>query len=68
MATDLLFHTLAQLIKATGLEYPERVVSSGGIWVFNRDHTIPAQRGGGPDNRDVPDMYTTTLDYPAGRR
>ncbi len=66
VATDLLFHTLTQLIKATGLEYPERVVSSGGIWVFNRGHTIPAERGGGPDDREVPDMYTTTLDYPGG--
>jgi predicted dehydrogenase len=65
-ATDLLFHTLAQLLKATGLEYPERVVASGGIWVFNREHAIPAKRGGGPDDREVPDMYTTTLDYPGG--
>jgi predicted dehydrogenase len=66
VATDLLFHTLAQLLKATGLEYPERVVASGGIWVFNRGHTIPTQHGGGPDDREVPDMYTTTLDYPSG--
>ncbi|HEY7157979.1 MAG TPA: Gfo/Idh/MocA family oxidoreductase [Gemmataceae bacterium] len=66
VATDLLFHTLTQLLKATGLEYPERVVASGGIWVFNRGHTIPTQRGGGPDDREVPDMYTTTLDYPGG--
>lgn len=66
VATDLLFHTLTQLIKATGLEYPERVVASGGIWVFNRNHTIPPQRGGGADDREVPDMYTTTLDYPGG--
>jgi predicted dehydrogenase len=66
VATDLLFHTLTQLVKATGLDYPERVVASGGIWVFNRDHTIPAQRGGGADDREVPDMYTTTLDYPGG--
>jgi predicted dehydrogenase len=66
VATDLLFHTLTQLVKATGLDYPERVVASGGIWVFNRDHRIPVQRGGGPDDREVPDMYTTTLDYPGG--
>lgn len=65
-ATDLLFHTLTQLLKATGLDYPERVVASGGIWVFNRNHTIPAKRGGGSDDREVPDMYTTTLDYPGG--
>jgi predicted dehydrogenase len=66
VATDLLFHTLTQLIKAAGLEYPERVVSAGGIWVFNRNHTIPTDRGGGPDDREVPDMYTTTIDYPGG--
>jgi len=65
-ATDLLFHTLTQLLKATGLEYPERVVASGGIWVFNRGHMIPERRGGGPDDREVPDMYMTTLDYPGG--
>jgi hypothetical protein len=66
VATDLLFHTLAQLLKATGLTYPERVVAAGGIWVFNRNHMIPEKRGGGPDDREVPDMYTTTLDYPGG--
>jgi predicted dehydrogenase len=66
VATDLFFHRLTQLIKATGLNYPERVVSAGGIWVFNRDHTIPANRGGGPDDREVPDMYNTMIDYPGG--
>jgi predicted dehydrogenase len=65
-ATDLLFHTLAQLLKATGLQYPERVVASGGIWVFDRTHAIPEKRGGVPDDREVPDMYSTTLDYPGG--
>jgi predicted dehydrogenase len=65
-ATDLLFHTLTQLVKAVGLDYPERVVAAGGIWVFGREHTIPASRGGGADDREVPDMYTTTIDYPGG--
>jgi predicted dehydrogenase len=65
-ATDLLFHTLTQLVKAAGLEYPERVVAAGGIWVFGRDHLVPERRGGGPDDREVPDMYTTTIDYPGG--
>jgi predicted dehydrogenase len=65
-ATDLLFHTLTQLVKAAGLEYPERVVAAGGIWVFGREHTIPDSRGGGADDREVPDMYTTTIDYPGG--
>jgi predicted dehydrogenase len=65
-ATDLLFHTLTQLVKAAGLDYPERVVAAGGVWVFGRDHTIPERRGGGSDDREVPDMYTTTIDYPGG--
>ena len=29
-------------------------------------HTIPANRGGGPDDREVPDMYNTMIDYPGG--
>jgi predicted dehydrogenase len=65
-ATDLLFHTLTELIKAAGLDYPERVTAGGGIWVFGREHTIPESRGGGPDDREVPDMYSTTIDYPGG--
>jgi predicted dehydrogenase len=66
VATDLFFHRLTQLLKATGLEFPERVVSAGGIWVFNRNHPIPESRGGGPDDREVPDMYNTMIDYPGG--
>jgi predicted dehydrogenase len=65
-ATDLLFHTLTELVKAAALDFPERVVASGGIWVFGRDHMIPESRGGGPDDREVPDMYSTTIDYPGG--
>jgi predicted dehydrogenase len=65
-ATDLLFHTHTQLVKSAGLDYPERVVATGGIWVFGREHTIPESRGGGPDDREVPDMYSTTIDYPGG--
>jgi predicted dehydrogenase len=65
-ATDLLFHTLTELVKAAGLDFPERVVASGGIWVFGKEHTIPEKRGGGSDDREVPDMYTTTIDYPGG--
>jgi predicted dehydrogenase len=66
VATDLLFHTLTQLIKATGLDFPQRVVTAGGIWVFGREHEVPKERGGGRDDRDVPDMYTTVIDYPGG--
>jgi predicted dehydrogenase len=65
-ATDLLFHTLTQLVKAVGLDYPERVMAAGGIWVFGPEHKVPENRGGGADDREVPDMYTTTIDYPGG--
>ena len=65
-ATDLLFHTLTQLIKAAGLEYPERVTASGGVWVFNREHQVPQKRGGGANDQEVPDMYSTMIDYPGG--
>jgi predicted dehydrogenase len=66
VATDLFFHRLTPLLQMTGLGYPERVTAAGGVWVFGRGHRIPASRGGGPDDREVPDMYTTTLDYPGG--
>jgi predicted dehydrogenase len=65
-ATDLLFHTLTQLVKAADLDYPERVVAAGGIWVFGQEHTIPESRGGGSNDQEVPDMYSTTIDYPGG--
>lgn len=68
VATDLFFHTLAHLIKATGVGYPDRVVSAGGIWVFGRDYRTqpPGQPVGQPDDREVPDMYNTMIDYPGG--
>ena len=66
VATDLFFHRLTQIIKATGLGFPERVVAAGGVWVFNQTHQIPANRGGGPDDREVPDMYNSMIDYPGG--
>src|SRR5262245_54961578 len=66
IATDLFFHPLTQLLKATGLGMPERVTAAGGIWVFGRRHTIPAARGGGSDDREVPDTYNVLIDYPGG--
>ncbi|GMU24524.1 MAG: hypothetical protein AMXMBFR13_45980 [Phycisphaerae bacterium] len=63
IATDLYFHQVAHLLKATGLGFPQRVTATGGIYVFNEKHTTPQ---GWPDDRDVPDTYATTIDYPGG--
>src|SRR5262249_48717938 len=66
VATALLFQRLTQILQATDLDYPERVTAAGGTWVFNRHHPVPAGRGGGRDDREVPDVYGTCLDYPGG--
>lgn len=55
VATDLLYHKLAPLLLAltgpTG-EYPRRVVAAGGIYVEK-------------DERDIPDTFMMTADYPS---
>ncbi|MCI0465336.1 MAG: Gfo/Idh/MocA family oxidoreductase [Gemmataceae bacterium] len=66
VASELLYPRLVQLLKATGLGYPERAAASGGIWVFRRTHAIPASQGGGTDDREVPDTVSVLLDYPGG--
>jgi predicted dehydrogenase len=53
VATDLFYHRLAPLLIAIGQEFPSRVSASGGIYVQK-------------DGREVPDTYTTTIDYPSG--
>jgi predicted dehydrogenase len=53
VATDLFYHRLAPLLIAIGQEFPTRVTASGGIYVQK-------------DGRDVPDTYTTSIDYPSG--
>jgi predicted dehydrogenase len=53
-ASDLLYHTLAPLLLAIAGPngaYPSRVTASGGLYNFKEN------------NRDVPDVYVTTLDY-----
>lgn len=55
LATDLLYHKLAPLLLAiTGPngEYPRRVTASGGIYVEK-------------DERDIPDTFLMTVDYPS---
>ncbi|MBA2355952.1 MAG: Gfo/Idh/MocA family oxidoreductase, partial [Acidobacteria bacterium] len=49
-ATDLLFHRLGALSAMVGFDFPTRVVGAGGIYV-QRD-------------REVPDTYMTTIEYP----
>jgi len=55
LATDLLYHKLAPLLLAiTGPdgEYPRRVVAGGGRYVEK-------------DERDIPDSFMMTVDYPS---
>ena len=55
VATDLLYHLLAPLLLAiTGPdgEYPSRVVASGGRYLET-------------DQRDIPDTFMMTVDYPS---
>jgi predicted dehydrogenase len=52
VATDLFVHRLTRLIKACGLQFPERVVGMGGIYTWN-------------DGRDLPDSLELLAEYPA---
>jgi hypothetical protein len=65
IAGEYFYPLLTALLKATGLQYPQRVVS-GGIWVFHRRHPVPPSQGGGNDDREVPDQFHTVIDYPQG--
>ncbi len=49
IATDLLYHKLAPLMLALGPQFPVRVTANGGIYVHK--------------DREVPDTYTTTVEY-----
>ncbi len=49
-ATDLLFHRLGAMSTMIGFDFPTRVVGAGGIYVQK--------------NREVPDTYMTTVEYP----
>ncbi|MCA9295808.1 MAG: Gfo/Idh/MocA family oxidoreductase, partial [Phycisphaerales bacterium] len=55
LATDLLYHKLAPLLLAISGkngEYPKRVVASGGRYLEK-------------DERDIPDTFIMTVDYPS---
>ena len=50
IATDLFYHTISPLLLAIGPQFPERVTSSGGIYVQK--------------DREVPDTFFMNVDYP----
>ena len=56
IATDLLYHGLSHLLVALGAEFPVRVTATGGNYVFGKSN----------DNREVPDSFFVTIDYPGG--
>ncbi len=49
IATDFLYHRLSPLLYALGPRFPVRVSAHGGIYLFR--------------NREVPDTYSTTVEY-----
>jgi predicted dehydrogenase len=53
IATDLLTHRLARIMKACDLTHPRRVAGMGGIWQW-------------PDGRDLPDNFEMICEYPRG--
>ena len=54
IATDLFVHRVTRIIKALGLQFPDRGVATGGKFYFTES---PAE---------VPDTYNSLLDYPEG--
>jgi predicted dehydrogenase len=54
IATDLFVHRITRMIKALDLQFPDRVVGTGGKWEFT---TSPAE---------IPDTFNMICDYPGG--
>lgn len=50
IATDLFFHSLGPILYPIGAQFPTRVSASGGIYVHK--------------DREVPDTYSTMIEYP----
>ena len=50
IATDLFFHALGPILYPMGAQFPTRVSAHGGIYVHK--------------DREVPDTYSTTIEYP----
>ena len=53
IATDLITHRLARIMKACDLMFPRRVTGMGGIWHW-------------PDGRDLPDNFEMLCEYSRG--
>lgn len=51
IATDLFFHALGPILYPMGAQFPTRVSAHGGIYVHK--------------DREVPDTYSTTIEYPS---
>jgi predicted dehydrogenase len=51
IATDLFFHSLGPILYPMGAQFPRQVSASGGIYVHK--------------DREVPDTYATTIEYPS---
>jgi predicted dehydrogenase len=51
IATDLFYHTISPLLLTIGPQFPERVTSSGGIFIQK--------------DREVPDTFFMNVDYPS---
>jgi predicted dehydrogenase len=50
IATDLFFHSLGPILYPMGAQFPTRVSAAGGIYVHK--------------DREVPDTYSTNIEYP----
>jgi predicted dehydrogenase len=50
IATDLFFHALGPILYPMGAQFPTRVTAAGGIYVHK--------------DREVPDTYSTVIEYP----
>lgn len=53
VCTDFFPHILTPLIRAMGVTFPRRVTASGGLYQLR-------------DGREVPDIFTATIEYPDG--
>jgi predicted dehydrogenase len=51
IATDLFYHTISPLLMTVGSQFPDRVTSSGGIFMQK--------------DREVPDTFFMNVDYPS---
>ena len=51
--TDFLPHLLTPLVRTMGLQFPKRVTATGGRYTLE-------------DGREIPDIFTITMEYPEG--